>query len=87
MPYYSFQFIKYHHVEDLANKNILILGVSYRSDVADTRYTPVENLYNHLEKTGANLFLHDPYVTFWEEKNIDVSSKLDLGPCLSRILS
>ena len=78
MPFYSFQFIKYHHVKDLANKNILILGVSYRSDVADTRYTPVENLYNHLEKTGANLFLHDPYVTFWEEKNIDVSPKLDL---------
>ena len=66
MPLYAYQFLK-QEVNNLKGKTLLLLGVSYRSDVGDTRYTPVEPFYNYLIKDGANIQLHDPYVRFWEE--------------------
>jgi UDP-N-acetyl-D-mannosaminuronate dehydrogenase len=55
----------------------LLLGVSYRSDVGDTRYTPVEPFYNYLIKDGANIQVHDPYVRYWEEIGIEVDESID----------
>ena len=55
----------------------MLLGVSYRSDVGDTRYTPVEPFYNYLIKDGAKIKLHDPYVKFWEEVGLEVNDNLD----------
>jgi UDP-N-acetyl-D-glucosamine dehydrogenase len=71
MPLFAFNFMKsIFKLENLKNKKILFLGVSYRSNVGDTRYSPVEKLYNFCKKDGANIFLHDPYVSFWEELNL-----------------
>ena len=61
---------------DLKSKRVLLLGVSYRSEISDTRYSPVEPFYDYLLSKGAKIFLHDPFVNFWEEKNIKVSSDL-----------
>jgi UDP-N-acetyl-D-glucosamine dehydrogenase len=77
MPLFAFNFLKMHFKEDFREKNILLLGVSYRSDVGDTRYTPVEPLYDFLHAAGANLYTHDPYVSFWEEKGIEVDQDLN----------
>lgn len=55
----------------------LLLGVSYRSDVADTRYTPPEYLYRFLKREGADVVLHDPYVGYWEELALQVPDKLE----------
>ena len=63
--------------ENLSGKKVLLLGVSYRSDISDTRYTPVEPFYDYLTSEGATIYLHDPYVDLWEEKGIKVSSDLD----------
>ena len=76
MPLFAYQFLKKNLVTDLKGKRILILGVSYRSNVADTRYTPVEPFYDYLIKDGAEITLHDPYVDFWEEKDLQVSNDL-----------
>ena len=54
-----------------------LLGVSYLNDVGDTRYTPVEGFYDHLEMEGCELYLHDPHVKYWEEKDIWVNQDLD----------
>ena len=79
MPLFAFNFMKkYFKLEVLKNKNILFLGVSYRSNVGDTRYSPVERLYNFCKQDGANIFLHDPYVAYWEELNLKVNSEIDL---------
>ena len=79
MPLFAFNFMKnIFDLEDLMYKKILFLGVSYRSNVGDTRYSPVERLYNFCKKDGANIILHDPYVSYWEELNLNVSSKLKL---------
>lgn len=76
MPLYAYLFLK-KEVNNLNEKKVLLLGVSYRSDVGDTRYTPVEPFYNFLIKDGATILLHDPYVRFWEEKGVEINESID----------
>ena len=76
MPLYAYQFLK-KEINNLKEKKILLLGVSYRSDVGDTRYTPVEPFYNYLIKDGAKIQLHDPYVRFWDEVGLEVDESID----------
>ena len=52
------------------------LGVSYRSNIADTRYSPVERFYKFCLKDGAQINLHDPYVSYWEELNLNINQDL-----------
>lgn len=73
MPLFAFNYLKkVFGLNSLKDIRILLLGVSYRSDVADTRYSPVEPLYNYCLKEGANISMHDPYVKFWEELKKEV---------------
>jgi UDP-N-acetyl-D-mannosaminuronate dehydrogenase len=55
---------------------VLLLGVSYRGDVGDTRYSPVEKLYNYLSEAGAIITCHDPYVKFWDEQSLEIDKDL-----------
>tara|TARA_B110001469_G_C9642849_1_gene323763 strand:- start:866 stop:2374 length:1509 start_codon:yes stop_codon:yes gene_type:complete len=77
MPLFAFNYLKETFKENLSGKKVLLLGVSYRSDISDTRYTPVEPFYDYLTSEGAKIHLHDPYVDIWEEKGIEVSSDLN----------
>ncbi len=72
MPLRSFDLIQKYFQNNVAGKKILFLGVSYLNDVGDTRYTPVELLYDNLQVAGAQLFLHDSYVNYWQEKDLKV---------------
>ena len=51
----------------VAASQIAILGVSYREDVADTRYSGTEILARKLTEMGAEIKAHDPYVSHWYE--------------------
>ena len=78
MPHYAFEFMKkVFALDSLVNQKILLLGVSYRSDVGDTRYSPVEPFYLNCIDEKAVVDTHDPYVKYWEEINIKVSQDLD----------
>ena len=66
---------------DISELKIAFLGVSYRGDVGDTRFTPVEKLVRLVEDAGANTVLHDPYVSYWQEMDRGVES------CLDKVLS
>jgi UDP-N-acetyl-D-glucosamine dehydrogenase len=77
MPRYAHERLK-NVFGDLKDKNILLLGVSYRGDVGDTRYTPVEPLFKLLKDGDSIIELHDPYITFWEEQNCKVETDFDL---------
>ena len=48
------------------NPRVLILGVAYKSGVADVRETPVSELRNHLIALGAVVAWYDPLVPIWE---------------------
>jgi len=62
---------------DVSDKKVTFLGVSYRGDVGDTRFTPVEPLVEMVQATGAEIALHDPFVTYWEERKCVVESDLN----------
>ncbi len=51
----------------IADKRVLILGVSYREDIGDTRFSPTEILYNALIEKGAKISVNDPYIFKWNE--------------------
>jgi UDP-N-acetyl-D-glucosamine dehydrogenase len=49
----------------LAGKRVLVVGVSYKSNVADTRQTPAELIIDGLVNEGADVSWHDPLVGQW----------------------
>jgi len=75
MPRFAFEFMKKYY-PDLEDSKILLLGISYRSDVGDTRFSPVGKLYDYLTEAGSNITCHDPYVKFWEEQSLDINQNL-----------
>jgi UDP-N-acetyl-D-glucosamine dehydrogenase len=62
---------------DVSDKRVTFLGVSYRGDVGDTRFTPVEPIVEMVRDTGAEIVLHDPFVSYWEEQKCYVESNLN----------
>jgi UDP-N-acetyl-D-glucosamine dehydrogenase len=53
--------------EPVAAADVLLLGVSYREDVGDSRYSGSEIIVRRLTEMGAKLRVHDPYMTQWQE--------------------
>ncbi|MFP3912967.1 MAG: UDP binding domain-containing protein, partial [Desulfobacteraceae bacterium] len=51
----------------VAASQVALLGVSYREDVGDTRYSGSEIIMRKLTEMGADLKAHDPYVAHWWE--------------------
>lgn len=72
MPLHTYKTITKHFGADLSGKKVLVLGVSYLQNVGDTRYTPVELLYDKLEAEGVEIVLHDPFVPHWPEKDMNI---------------
>lgn len=52
----------------LKGAKVLLLGVTYKPNIADQRESPVRPLARLLVDAGANVLYHDPYVAEW---NID----------------
>jgi nucleotide sugar dehydrogenase len=71
MPRYAFEFLERRYFSAISGKNVLLLGVSYRGDVGDTRFSPVEPFYRCLLSAGARISAHDPYVHHWPETGIN----------------
>jgi UDP-N-acetyl-D-glucosamine dehydrogenase len=51
----------------VAASKVVVLGVSYREDVGDTRYSGSEAMVRKLTEMGAEIGVHDPYVKHWWE--------------------
>ena len=49
--------------KSIKGASILILGVTYKRDVADTRESPAIAVIQELAERGADVWFHDPYVT------------------------
>jgi len=63
----------------LAGKKVLVIGVSYKPNVADVRETPVEALILCLKEKGAKVSWHDDLVKEWNgDKSVALSSDFDL---------
>jgi nucleotide sugar dehydrogenase len=77
MPLFAFVYLQNQYPGSLDGKKVLMLGVSYLNDVGDTRFTPVQGLYDRLVDVGAQVTLHDPHIKYWEEKELSVNGDLD----------
>ena len=64
----------------LKDKKVLVIGVTYKPNVADVRETPVEALINGLKKSGAVVSWHDDLVKSWNgQASVALGSGFDLA--------
>jgi UDP-N-acetyl-D-glucosamine dehydrogenase len=68
MPKYIAQRVVKDNGGSLKGKKVLIVGVAYKPNVADTRETPAKLLIDALEALGAVVSWNDPVVGSWHGK-------------------
>jgi UDP-N-acetyl-D-glucosamine dehydrogenase len=67
-------------LDTLNGKKIIVIGVSYKPNVSDTRETPVEALIIGLRTKGAVVSWHDEIVKEWKgERSSPLSNDFDLA--------
>jgi UDP-N-acetyl-D-glucosamine dehydrogenase len=78
MPYFCrslvSQALNHERQRSLKGSRILVLGVAYKPDIADTRESPAIKLIGLLENAGADVAYHDPHVPSFVENGIAMSS-------------
>jgi UDP-N-acetyl-D-glucosamine dehydrogenase len=73
-------------IQDLLNSDckavrgasVLLLGVTYKPNIADVRESPAAPLAKRLIAAGADLSFHDPHVKNWTVAGHDLTSESDL---------
>ena len=78
MPYFCRSLVSQalnHSLErSLKGSRVLVLGVSYKPDIADTRESPAVKLIALLRNAGAEVSYHDPHVPSFSENGISMDS-------------
>lgn len=69
----------------LNGSDVLILGVTYKADIADQRESPAMPVAELLRERGANIRFHDPMVETWSLEGGDVSRELDLYEAVKEV--
>ena len=59
-------------------KSIVVVGVSYKANVADTRETPAASIIDLLRQAGATVTWHDPLVGSWRGEESSVLGVSDV---------
>jgi UDP-N-acetyl-D-mannosaminuronate dehydrogenase len=67
------------HAKAVNGAKVLLLGVTYKRDIADQRESPARPLARKLLARGARLSYHDPYVPSWliDGRSIPLADDLD----------
>ncbi len=60
------------HAKPLNGARVLLLGVTYKTDIADQRESPARPIARKLLQRGATLSYHDPFVESWEVDGRDI---------------
>jgi UDP-N-acetyl-D-glucosamine dehydrogenase len=60
------------HAKPLNGARVLLLGVTYKKDIADQRESPARPIARKLLQRGAVLSYHDPYVDGWQVDGKDI---------------
>lgn len=66
----------------LKGSQILILGVAYKPDIDDLRESPALDVIGLLEKKGAQVYYHDPYIPRVAHDGAERVSVTDLMPAV-----
>jgi len=84
MPKYIAGRVEKDNGGSLKGKKVLVVGVAYKPNVADTRETPAELLINALEKLGAVVTWNDPVVGSWHGKDSVSLSGADIAVVVTK---
>jgi nucleotide sugar dehydrogenase len=63
--------------------SVLLLGVTYKPNIADQRESPAVPLARQLNMLGAKLTYHDPHVTRWQVPGVEVLCADDLDTAVA----
>ncbi|PSK97068.1 nucleotide sugar dehydrogenase [Murinocardiopsis flavida] len=66
----------------LSRSNVLLLGVTYKADIADQRESPARPVAKKLAEKGATLTYHDPRVDEWTVNGRSIPRAEDLTTAL-----
>ncbi|MBC7633727.1 MAG: nucleotide sugar dehydrogenase [Flavobacterium sp.] len=66
----------------LRGSTILLLGVTYKPNIADQRESPATPLAQLLLDKGAHLVFHDPHVEDWRPNGVEITPADDLDEAL-----
>lgn len=69
MPKYIVSRVLADNGGSLKGKKVQVIGVAYKPNVADTRETPAELVFEELVNRGAEVTWHDPVVKTWQGSN------------------
>ncbi len=72
------------HQGNLEGKSVLVVGVSYKPDVADVRETAAELVMGHLRNKGAVVSWHDEIVRNWKGEISSSLSGADITVVVTR---
>ena len=62
------------HQKSVKGSRVLILGIAYKRDIDDVRESPALDIINILERKGAELYYHDPFISQFSEDAMSLSS-------------
>ena len=71
------------HAQPVNGARVLLLGVTYKKDIADQRESPARPIARKLRARGAQVAYHDPYVPAWQLDGRDIPRAADLQPALA----
>src|SRR5580693_6181845 len=71
------------HAKAVNGAKVLLLGVTYKHDIADQRESPARPLARKLLARGAQVSYHDPYVPSWEIDGQPIPRAGDLHAALA----
>jgi UDP-N-acetyl-D-glucosamine dehydrogenase len=63
----------------IAGKSVVVVGVSYKANVADTRETPAAAVIDLLREQGAEVVWHDDLVGFWRGESSAALGAFDIA--------
>jgi UDP-N-acetyl-D-glucosamine dehydrogenase len=66
------------HAQPVNGARVLLLGVTYKKDVADQRESPARPIARKLRARGAAVAYHDPYVPAWQVDGQEIPRAADL---------
>src|SRR5579862_8812068 len=71
------------HAKAVNGAKVLLLGVTYKRDIADQRESPARPLARKLLARGAKVSYHDPYVPAWQIDGQPIARADDLTAALA----
>lgn len=84
MPAYVVKRVVAGNGGSIKSKNVVVVGVSYKSNVADTRETPAAAVIDLLREQGAVVTWHDELVGTWRDETSSPISGSDIAVLVTK---